>query len=127
MLGDLLGISLANLPLTHLLTDTRVELAHLTALSYSVASFSKILRRFDGTFASAGPDTERFRGSRLRSPILNEVLAFSLAVLDERLGHLSGIVFAFLAQAGIGLVTVFFAGGTSATEEGLTTLNVQVE
>jgi hypothetical protein len=59
MLGDFFWILLANLPLTHLLTDARVELTHLTALSHGVASFSKILRCFDSTFASAGPDAER--------------------------------------------------------------------
>ena len=60
VLGNLLWVLLANLPLTHLLADARVELTHLTALSHGVPSFTKILRSLDGTFASAGPDAERF-------------------------------------------------------------------
>ena len=60
MLGDLFWILLANLPLAHLLADAGIKLTHLAALSHSVTGFSKILRCFDGTFASASPNAERF-------------------------------------------------------------------
>lgn len=42
VLGDLLGVLLPNFPFTHLLADTRIELAHLTTLSDRVASFAKV-------------------------------------------------------------------------------------
>jgi hypothetical protein len=43
VLGDLLRVLLPNLALTHLFTDSRIELAHLTALTDGVASFTEIL------------------------------------------------------------------------------------
>ena len=76
VLDNLLWVLLSDLALAHLLADSRVELTHLTALSYWVATLVQVLRSFDGSSACAGPDTQRLRGCGFWCAILDQVLAF---------------------------------------------------
>ena len=72
---------LSNPPLAHLLTNSRIELAHLTALSDSITLLLQRLSSLDRSSPSRRPDCKRFQCGTLWRTVCDQILSLSVVLL----------------------------------------------
>lgn len=104
VLGHLFGVFSADGAFTHLLADTRVQLAHLRPLAHRVTIFVEVLCGLDSPSSRGSPHIQRFQPVIL-SALIKHFLLFGLAMSQQDISHLLRVVFALFRQRRVGLVS----------------------